>query len=269
MIYAIIWGMIMFDAILIRAMLMLILIGCLTAPLGSIALWKRMSYFGDAASHAALFGVSLSLAFQVSPIWGGLFIAMLVVLYVGGLDQRDQTIDSRLGVLAYGGLAGALLLSSYMGNGNGNLEAFLYGDILSVSQNELWGVLGLVILADGVLFWRWNKILVSVLNSEMAQAQGINVKLEMRIFVFLLSITAAIAMKAVGAILVGALLIIPALTARKFVKTPEMMVGLALIMTWLASAGGIFASYKMDLLTGPAIVVVTFLMYALSRLRQE
>lgn len=256
----------MLDDFLIRAILMLLMLSCLTAPLGSIAIWRRMSYFGDATSHAALFGVSISLVFGVSPIWGSILLAVIVGWVLGSIDERKQSSDALLGVLAHGGLAGALVVTALSSERRGNLEGFLFGDILNTSGSDLIQMLfiGGVLLI--VVIYRWKNFILSTLNPELASAQGVNPRFETRIYVLILAICVALAMKAVGALLVGALLIIPALCARRFANSPESMVGIAVFVTWLASLGGFWASYEFDLPTGATIVLANVFILCLSNL---
>ena len=258
----------MLDSFLVRAILMLLILSCLTAPLGSIAVWRRMSYFGDATSHAALLGVSVALAFGVSPIWGSLAMAVIVGWVLGSVDDRLQSSDAMLGVLAHGGLAGALVVTALSSERRGHLEGFLFGDILNTSGSDL---LQMLLIGSGiiaVIVWRWKSILLSTLNPELASAQGIKPQFEVRIYVLTLAVCIAIAMKVVGALLVGALLIIPALSARRFANSPEAMVMIAVVMTWIASLLGFWASYQFDLPTGASVVLATVAIFLLTSLHK-
>ncbi len=254
----------MFDGFLIRAILMLLILSCLTAPLGSIAIWRRMSYFGDATSHAALLGVSIAIMFGISPIWGSIAMAIVVGWVLGSIDDRQHSSDAMLGVLAHGGLAGALVVTAISSERRGNLEGYLFGDILNTSNSDLLQIflIGSGIIA--VLVWRWKSLLLSTLNPELASAQGVNPRLEMRVYVLVLAICVAISMKIVGALLVGALLIIPALSARRFAKSPEGMIGIAVMLTWIASLAGFWSSYEFDLPTGASVVLATVVIFLLS-----
>lgn len=245
----------------------LLLLPFITAPLGGLAVWKRMGYFGDAASHATLLGVAIALGLNIDPIWGGLIVAIFIGLYLGGINEQLQSADATLGVLAHGGLAGALIISSYMGNDHDDLEHYLFGDVMSITMTDFIAVFTIVLISSAVLYWRWNRMLVSTLNAELASAQGINPKLEMRIFIILLAIGVAISTKAVGALMVGALLVIPSLTARKLSSTPEKMIIISLLLTWISSIIGLFLAIKFNLMSGPAIVFVSFLLFIISRFK--
>ena len=254
----------MLDGFLMRAILMLLILSCLTAPLGSIGIWRRMSYFGDATSHAALLGVSIAIMLGVSPIWGSIAIAMVVGWVLGSLDDRKHSSDAMLGVFAHGGLAAALIVTSISSERRGHLEGYLFGDILNTSSSDLLHIFligGVIIVA---LNWRWKNLLVTTLNPELASAQGVNPRFEMRIYVLLLAICVAVSMKIVGALLVGALLIVPALSARRFARSPEAMIGISLLITWTASMAGFWSSYHFDLPTGPSVVLATVVIFLLS-----
>ena len=95
----------MIDDFLIRAGLAGIGVALATGPLGAFVVWRRMAYFGDATAHAAILGVALALAFEVSIFAGVLAIATTMALTITALNQRGFAIDTALGVLSHGALA--------------------------------------------------------------------------------------------------------------------------------------------------------------------
>ena len=127
----------MLDDFMIRAGLAGIGLALAAGPLGCFVVWRRMAYFGEATSHAAILGVALSLIFQVPVFAGALIMAVLMAYLVTLLSGRGYAIDTLLGVLAHTGLAVGLVAVSFLSGIRIDLMAYLFGDILAVSHNDL------------------------------------------------------------------------------------------------------------------------------------
>ena len=149
--------------------------------------------------------------------------------------------------------------------------AYLFGDILAVSRMDLLVIWCGAALVLALLWWRWSALLVATLNSDLAFAQGIDPRRENMIMTLALATVVAVAIKVVGVLLIAALLIIPAASARPFAGTPERMALWAAIIGALSTLGGIAGSYHFDTPTGPSIVCAAALIFmasSLARLRQ-
>ena len=254
----------MLDDFLIRAVLAGVGLSLATGPLGSFVVWRRMAYFGDATAHAAILGVALALAFSISVTLGTLVVALVVGLSVSALSKRGHAIDTTLGVLAHSGLALGLVAISFIRDVRIDLNAFLFGDILTVSVSDLAVIWGGSVLVLALLVWRWSALLTTTVNEELAASAGINPRREQMILTLALAIVVALALKVVGALLIASMLIVPAAAARGFAKTPEGMAATAVVFGMLATIGGIWASYFADTPTGPSIVVVAALIFLIS-----
>lgn len=257
----------MLDNFLVRAALAGLGVALVSALLGCFVLWRRMAYFGDATAHAALLGVALSLGFGISITVGVATTALAMGLAIATLSGRRTGTDTLLGALAHSALAAGLLAVSLSpGGARLDLESYLFGDILSVSRMDLaviWGGAGVVAAA---LIWRWQGLLASVVSPELARAAGINPRRETLTLVFALALTVAVAIKVVGALLITALLILPAAAARPLARTPEAMAALAMGLAAIAALGGLRLSYLLDSPTGPTIVSTAAGLYALTAL---
>lgn len=252
----------MLDDFMVRATLAGIGVACAAAPLGCFVVWRRMAYFGDATAHAAILGVALSLAFQMSIFPGALAAALLMALTVTALAGRGYAMDTLLGVLAHSSLAFGLVAVSFLSGVRIDLMAYLFGDILAVSRLDLlviWSGAALVVL---LIAWRWSALLTSTLNSELAYASGLDPKREQLILTLSLAITVAVAIKVVGVLLIAALLIIPAAAARGLARTPEAMAVIAAIIGTVSAVGGLQGAYIFDTPAGPSIVCVAALLFA-------
>jgi zinc transport system permease protein len=254
----------MFDDFLIRAALAGIGVALAAGPLGAFVVWRRMAYFGDATSHAAILGVALALASDLPVGLGTLAVALLMALTVSTLAARGWAMDTTLGVLAHSALAFGLVAVSFVPGVRTDLSAYLFGDILAVSAADLVFIWGGAALVVALLVWRWSALLTSTLNEDLAHASGLDPDRERLILTLALALTVAVALKVVGALLIAAMLIIPAAAARGLARTPESMAVLAALIGGAATLGGLQLSLLYDTPAGPSIVAAAALVFAAS-----
>ncbi|MEM7187995.1 MAG: metal ABC transporter permease [Pseudomonadota bacterium] len=254
----------MLDDFLVRAGLAGLGLAIAAGPLGCFILWRRMAYFGDATAHAAMLGVALALGFQISIFAGVLTVALAVALTVSTLGRRGHSMDSTLGVLSHGGLALGLVAISLSRDVPVDLHGYLFGDVLAVSQVDLAVIWVGALLVVGLLIWRWQALLTATLNPDLAQAAGIRPEREQLVLTVAMALTVAVGLNVVGALLIGAMLIIPAASARSMVRGPEAMAMLAVALGGLSVLGGLQASLTWDMPTGPSIVALAAGLFAIS-----
>jgi len=243
------------DEFLVRIFLAGVGVAIMAAPLGCFVLWRRMVYFGDTISHAALLGVALALALGLPVVLGVLICALVIAAVILSAENRVHHTDTLLGVAAHSALALGLVAVSLQSGVRVDLMSYLIGDILSVNWQDVAIIWGGVLLSLGLLLWRWNALLAASLNRELALAQGHNPKRESVFFTLALAILVAVSIKIVGALLITAMLIIPAAAARFGATSPERMATLAALAGVMAVFLGIGASFRLDTPTGPSIVV--------------
>ena len=250
-----------FDDFLIRAAIAAVGVAIAAAPLGCFVVWRRMAYVGDATAYAAILGVALALSVLV--IWGILLIAIGMAFTVSALGERGATTDSLLGVLAYSALAAGLVAASLLSPGKLDLMAYLFGDILVVSKADLALILGGACAVSFLLIWRWRALITTIVSLDLAYAAGYSPRKEQLVLTLALALVVAIAIKVVGALLIGAMLIIPVAAVRPWAWSPEAMVLLATSAAVVAALGGLQASLWFESPTGPSIVCTAALMFAL------
>lgn len=254
----------MLDDFIVRAALAGLGVALAAAPLGCFVVWRRMAYFGDATSHAAILGVALALATDLPVFAGVLAVALAMALLISTLSNKQVSSDALLGVLAHAALAVGLVAVSMIEGVRVDLETYLFGEILAVTVQDLaviWCGAGLVMC---LLVWRWQALLTSTLSPDLASASGIAPRREQLILTLALAITVAVAIKVVGALLIAAMLVIPAATARPLARTPEAMAAYALAAGSLAAMGGLWGAFHFDTPAGPSIVATAAALFALS-----
>lgn len=254
----------MLDDFLVRAGLAGLGLSLATGPLGALVIWRRMAYFGDATAHAAILGVALALAADLPIGLGTLVVALAMAVTVATLAARGWAMDTTLGVLAHAALAVGLVAISFVPGARTDLSAYLFGDILAVSRADLGFVWGGALAVAGLLAWRWQALLATTLNEDLAHASGINPARERLVLTLALALVVAVALKLVGALLISAMLIIPAAAARGLARSPEAMAGLAVAIGALASVTGLALSLWQDTPAGPSIIAAAAATFAVS-----
>lgn len=255
----------MLDDFFIRALVAGAGVALVAGPLGCFIVWRRLAYFGDTLSHAALLGVALAMLMQVDVTIAVFAVCAVVAVALFALQRRATlSADALLGILSHSALALGLVVLAFMTWLRVDLMGLLFGDILSVSKTDIaliWAG-GAAVLA--VLFLIWRPLFAATVSEEIAQAEGLDPARANLVFMLLLATVVAIAMKIVGVLLITALLIIPAATARRVSAGPEQMAVAASIIGVVAVAGGLFGSLRWDTPSGPTIVLAALAVFLVS-----
>ena len=241
---------------ILRALLAGSAIAVVSGALGCFVVWRRMAYFGDALAHSSLLGIAFGLALGINLHIGALLSCLLFAAALLWLQQqRFLATDTLLGILAHAMLATGIIALSFLPKTNIDLHGYLFGNILTVTTAEVFYILagsGVVLI---LLYRRWAEAILVTMHEDLAKSEGINTFYIRLLLVFLTTLVVALSVFVVGALLVVALFIIPAATARHFAVSPEKMaitaacIGVAMVII------GIYASLWLDIPSGPAIVV--------------
>jgi len=265
----------MLDDFFIRALIAGVGVAAVTGPLGCFIVWRRLAYFGDTLAHSALLGVALAIALQID-ITVMVFVMCAAIALSLLFLQRQASLspDSILGLLAHSALALGLVVLAFMRDVRIDLMGFLFGDILAVSQTDLaviyLGGAGVLV----VLFFVWRALFAATVSRELAEAEGLRPEHANIILMLLMAVVIAISMKIVGVLLITALLVIPATTARHLARGPEAMALIAAGAGIAAVIAGLFGSLEWDTPSGPSIVVAAMVLFLvvlvpLARLRRH
>ena len=255
----------MLDDFFSRALIAGVGVALVAGPLGCYIVWRRLAYFGDTLSHAALLGVALALLFQVNITLSVFSVSVFVSLALVLLQRRiTLSADALLGLLAHSALAVGMVALSFMTWVRVDLMGFLFGDILAVTPFDIaviWGG-GLFVLLILVVFWQ--SLFAATVNLELAQAEGMKPEQANIIFMMLMAAVIAISMKIVGVLLITSMLIFPAGIARRFASGPEQMALIAALVGIIAVFGGLYGSLQWDTPAGPSIVVAASAFFILT-----
>jgi zinc transport system permease protein len=250
------------DDFLVRAFIAGAAVALAAGPLGCLVVWRRMSYFGDTIAHGALPGVALGIALNFNPVLGVFGVAVLVALLVL-VFQRGRRIpsDAILGMLSHSALSIGLIALTFMRSLRIDLTALLFGDILAVSWNEVWAICGGAALVLALLALVWRQLVAATADEDLARAEGIPVTALSILFMLLVAGVVALAINLVGVLLITALMIIPAISARRIARSPEQMALIAPVFGVLSVAAGLVFSLFIDTPSGPSIVAAEFTLF--------
>lgn len=244
-------------------------IAVLAGPLGSFVVWRKMAYFGDTLSHASLLGIALGFLFNINLNLALLICCLaLAVILVGLQKQKYVATDTLLGILAHSALSLGLVAVSFLDHVRIDLMSYLFGDLLAVTPSDLLWIYGGGAIVMTMLITLWRPLLSMTINEELAQVEGVNVDLMRLLLMIMVGMVIAVAMKFVGALIITSLLIIPAATARKFSRSPEMMAALASGLGIIAVMCGLAMSWHYDTPAGPSVVVAAAALFLLSQFKR-
>lgn len=256
------------DEFILRAWIGASILAVMLGPLGAFTVWRRMSYFGDTVAHSALLGVALSLLSEEAlPMPVGILLVAMVVAVLLARATRDARLnaDTMLGILAHGALAAGVLLVALFGNGKINLDAYLFGDVLGISWDDVAWLSGLAAVVTTLLYLCWRPLLMTTVEPNIATVEGVDVRRVNLLLTLMLAAVIALAIKLTGVLLITAMLIIPAAAARYLSTTPRQMALLASLLGIIASSAGLFASLQIDAPTGPMMVVSAVVVFLICK----
>jgi zinc transport system permease protein len=253
-----------------RALLGGIFIAMSCAALGVFLVLRRYSLIGDGLAHATFSSVALALLLGMSPLYVSIPIVMACALGILKLTEKIRLYgDAAIGVISALGLAVGIMISSLAGGFNVDLFSYLFGSILSISNEEviLSIILSIIVMITVASFF--NDLVSLTFDEESAKASGICAVRINTIFVLLTALTVVLTMKVVGILLVSALLILPAVTAIQLAGSFRTTMTTAALAAVLSVSSGIAVSFYFNLPTGATIVLINMVFFATALLYRK
>lgn len=249
-----------------RALLAAVLLAPLCALLGVFVTARRMAFFSDTISHGALIGVALGFLLGFAePTVPLLAVSLLIAAAVFWLRQHTElTTDTIMALLLSGSVALGVIILSLLKIRSGEIQRYLFGDILAIGPGEVWlAALLSVLVAVGLLF-DLSPFSLLTLNEDLAQVCGVPVRRMNFFFVTVLTLTVAVSIRLLGILLVTALLVIPPAAARNLSRNLRQQLLWSVAFGLAGGVGGMAAAYQFDVPCGPAIVLVCATIFLLS-----
>ncbi|GAB4233684.1 MAG: metal ABC transporter permease [Deltaproteobacteria bacterium] len=255
------------PAFMKRALLALLLTAPPAAALGVPLVQHRMAFFSDAIGHSAFTGVALGILLGVSPTGTMVAFGVLVAVAIATVKGRTGlSSDTVIGVFFSTAVALGIAVISRRKGLTRNLQAFLYGDPLAVTDVEILWMGALFLLVSVYLFLLYNRILLLGIHEGFARAKGVRAKAVEISFAVVVALVVTAAIRSVGILLVTALLVIPAATARNVARSAASALWVSVGIAAFSGIAGIVASWHLDTAAGATVVLSATACFALSAL---
>ena len=248
------------DTTILYQLLVGIFISAAASLIGVFAILKRMSLVGDALSHVALPGIAIALFFHVNPFLGALSFLFVSIVGIWFLEYYSNlSIDTLVGVFFTASLAlGSLLIPEF------ELLDALFGDISNLNLNDVIISVSLSILLMAILVAIHKKLALNMVSQELASSIGIKSKQLEFIYLMMFALGVALGIKFVGALLMGALIIIPAAAAKNVARSLHGFMLLSVIFGSSLAVAGVYVSAVFGYPPGPIFILSGTVLFILS-----
>jgi zinc transport system permease protein len=253
------------SAFMVRALVAGVLVSILLSMLGFFVVLRKMSFIGVGIAHAAFGGVALGQLLGVPVFLFASVFSVAAGLGIGAVTRRGKIKeDTAIGIFFAAGMALGVLFLALKPGYTSDIMSYLFGSILAVSAADLWiiGIVALIILTLLTLFFKG--FLATSFDAELARASGIPETFLFYLLLGMVSVGIVASIKIVGIVLVSALLVLPAATARQWSRRYGVVLVLSLLFGLAYTVGGLMLSYWLDIPSGAAIVILGVLVFLLS-----
>ncbi|MCL5291050.1 MAG: metal ABC transporter permease [Actinobacteria bacterium] len=255
---------------MIRAFMVGALVGIIAPVIGMFLIVKRYSLFADTLAHVSLLGVAVSVLAGTQPVASAVALAALGAIGIDRLQARTKVYgESVLALFLSGSLAVATVLFGLSRGFNANLLNLLFGSIATVQPLDLYFVAALGVVVLSLAYLLFKEFFFISFDEEAAKVSGLKVERLNLVLMVLAAITVSLSIRIVGVLLIGALMVIPGLTAMQFKKSFKATILLAVVFSLLSVILGLFLSFYAGLASGGIIVVIALAFFVLSLLFKE
>lgn len=249
----------------LRGMAAAALAGALCAAVGVYVVLRGLSYIGHGLAHGIFGGAVVSFVAGVSFYAGATVWGALSVLLINGAARRRQIGgDAAVGIVTTSAFALGVALISRQGRFSRDFDAALFGQILGISDADLFVIAGVLGLTAAVLFVWWKPILFTVFDAEVAGTSGVPVAWVEALFSLVLAATVIASLRVLGVTLIAAALVIPPVTARLLAGSFGRLFALSALLGGLGGLGGVYLSWHADVSSGAAIVLLQAALFLLA-----
>jgi manganese/iron transport system permease protein len=250
---------------IVRALIAALIVGVVCSVLGTYIVLRGMAFFGDALAHTILPGVVIAFLLGWPLAVGALIVGILAALGIGFLTERGTLKeDTAIGVIFAGLFALGIVLLSMSGNYTMDLAHFLFGNLLGVSESDLWliAVLGAIVLLTILAFYK--EFLVISFDPVLAVTLRLPTKLLRYLLLVLMAVTIVTSLQVVGIALMLAMFVTPAATASLLTRRLPAMMAVAALIGAFSGVVGLYASFYLNMASGAAVVLVATVIFGLA-----
>lgn len=236
--------------------------GALCGLLGVFVVLRGMSYIGHGLSHAVFGGAAASAVIGINFFIGaGIWGIVSGVLIARVARRRVLGADAAIGVVTTASFALGLALMNRYGQASKSIEAVLFGSVLGVKTSDIFAVSAVALFALAVVVVWYRKLLFSTFDPDVAQVSGVNVSVVEMVLLSLLSLTILVTMRVIGTLLISALLVIPAASARMTTNSFSRLLWISPAIGAVTCFAGMNLSYHLDTSASATIILLDALIF--------
>ena len=242
---------------LVRALVGGVLVSLCASLLGVSLVLKRYSMIGDGLSHVSFGALSLAIAFGWQPLQVSIPVVVIAAFFLLRITENGKIkSDAAIAVISASALAIGIIITSLTTGMTTDVSSYMFGSILAMSRADviLSAILSVIVLFLFIFFY--HKVFAVTFDENFARATGVKVSWYHILFAVLTAVTIVLGMRMMGAMLISSLIIFPAVTAGKLVKSFKAVVGMSVVLSMACFFLGILLSFKINLPTGASIVIV-------------
>ena len=247
---------------MVRAFAAGTLIGVIAPLIGTFLVVRRFSRLADTLAHVSLAGVAIGLLTRTDPVISAVIVSVLTAVAVERLRESNRIFgESALAIFLWSGMAVAVVIISLARGFNVGLFSYLFGSITTVTPGDLYliGTLGILVILMVAIFYK--ELFFVSTDEELARVSGVNARAFNLILMILAAVTIALSMRIVGILLIGALMVIPVITAMQFSKSFKQTLLISVLISLVSVITGLFLSYYFDLASGGTIVLISLMIF--------
>lgn len=248
-----------------NALLGVLLVTPMFGILGTMVVNNKMSFFSDALGHSALTGIAVGVMFGINNTLVSMlaFSILLTIAIINVKNAKTASVDTIIGVFSSSAVALGIVILSYNGGFN-KYSAYLIGDLLSISNNDIFMLIISFIAVLLIWFTCFNKFLLVSINHTFARSRGVNIKFYEYIFTILVAIIVTISIQWVGILVISSMMILPAASARNISNNIRQYHIYSISIAVISGILGLFLSYHFGCATGATIVLISSVFFALT-----
>lgn len=233
------------------------LAGALCGIVGTYVVLRRMSYIGHGLSHAIFGGAVASYVLSINffigaGVWG--FASAMIINAVA--RRRNIGADAAIGIVSTASFAVGVALVSVGGRFRQNFDAALFGNILGVTNQQLWVLAGVTLATVAIILTRYRQLLFVTFDPEVSDSYGVSNRRYDTLFALILAATVVSTMQILGVMLIAATIVIPSIVARLITDSFARMLWLSALVGALCGFAGMYVSYYVNIASGATIVLV-------------
>ncbi|MBA3724386.1 MAG: metal ABC transporter permease [Candidatus Levybacteria bacterium] len=247
-----------------------IIIAIIAPLIGMFLVLRRYSLIADTLAHVSLAGVAIGLLFKINPLITAIGAAVFSSVLIERLRMSKRIYgESALSIFLSGSLALAIVLISLSDGFGVDLFSYLFGSIVTVTQNDVYIIAGLGIVVIGTIIAFYKELVYTTFDEEAAQVSGIPTRFINLLLIILAAFTVSLSIPIVGVLLISALIVIPVVTALQFKLGFRQTILLAEVFSIVSVLGGIVTAFYLNVSTGGTIVLFTVTLFALAYIFQR